>query len=157
MDFTKLEDTYNNRKINYLDKLVPELHKHLKDILSNYPRVDKIAVRSKTVERFIQKAKKKDENGHFKYSDPINQIQDQLGARIVTFYISDVDKIAKIIEDYYSYIERADIVSDSINEFGYEGKHYMLFIPEDIIPNKSFKEYIPPFFELQIKTLFQHA
>ncbi len=49
------------------------------------------------------------------------------------------------------------IVPDSIKEFGYEGQHYIFFLPEAIIPNSDFKDNLPPFFELQIKTLFQHA
>jgi len=48
------------------------------------------------------------------------------------------------------------VVPDSPSEFGYEGKHYILFIPQDV-RIASEDEECPTFFELQIKTLFQHA
>ena len=60
------------------------LETHLKSVFEGYPRIDRISVRPKSVERFVGKAEKQTE-GRPKYTDPLNQIQDQIGARIVTF------------------------------------------------------------------------
>jgi ppGpp synthetase/RelA/SpoT-type nucleotidyltranferase len=49
------------------------------------------------------------------------------------------------------------MVPESPSEFGYEGKHYVLFLPKDLLTPELPREDCPTFFELQIKTLFQHA
>jgi len=117
--------------------------------------LDRVSARAKEVDRFLEKAARQ-EGGRRKYTDPLNQIQDQLGARVVTFYLSDVEKISATIEEYFGSIEVQHVVPDSPHEFGYEGKHYILFIPQDV-RIASEDEECPTFFELQIKTLFQHA
>jgi ppGpp synthetase/RelA/SpoT-type nucleotidyltranferase len=61
------------------------------------------------------------------------------------------------IEKYFRYIESKKIVPESESEFGYEGRHFILFVPEDLIDEKLRGEESVEFFELQIKTLFQHA
>jgi len=53
-------------------------------------------------------------------------------------------------------IEVKHVIPDSPREFGYEGKHYILFIPL-VVMNPADTDDAPTFFELQIETLFQHA
>jgi len=64
--------------------------------------------------------------------------------------------VSAIVEQYYTPIEKQNIVPDSVREFGYEGKHYIIFIPDAILPVAPPGSY-PKLFELQIRTLFQHA
>jgi putative GTP pyrophosphokinase len=156
MTHTQLESLYTAR---YQDVLVPlcgRLEGHIRDILDGCPRIDRISIRAKGIARFLEKAEKK-EDGAAKYSEPLNQIQDQIGARIVTFYLSDVERLGKMIEEYFAPVESKHVVPDSPREFGYEGRHYILFIPEDVKDPAASDEDTPTFFELQIKTLFQHA
>jgi len=155
MNSATLEDKYRSRYDNVLVPLSKRLDAHIRDLTKDHPRVDRVAVRAKTVSRFLEKANKQ-ESGSPKYTDPLNQIQDQIGVRVVTFYLSDVDQISTMVEDYFGSIEVKHIVPDSPQEFGYEGKHYILFIPKDV-KDASVEDECPSFFELQIKTLFQHA
>lgn len=120
-------------------------------------RVDRITARAKSVDRFIGKALRTRDDGQLKYSDPIHQIQDQVGARIVVFYLSDVERVSREIVKYLRPIEAQTIVPDSEAEFGYFGKHYILIVPTDVYDDKLPRGSGPRFFELQIKTLFQHA
>lgn len=136
--------------------LAEKLEGYLNTLFDSYPRIDRITVRAKSVDRFIGKAEK-EENGVKKYSDPLNQIQDQIGARIVTFYKADVEAISVGVKKYFRYIESRQIVPDSESEFGYEGTHFILFLPRDIFDGDLDEDTSVPFFELQIKTLFQHA
>ena len=152
----KLSQEYNRRLEGYLKPLAKELEIHLESLYADSLRIDRIRARAKDVDRFLSKAAKK-VNGKLKYLDPLNQIHDQIGVRIITFYLDDVDRVSKIIEDYFAPIEAKRIIPDSESEFGYEGKHYILFLPEDILDDKVTTEDIPKFFELQIKTLYQHA
>lgn len=153
---TSLKETYTLRRENILVPLAARIEDHLKNLLGSFVRVDRISARAKSVERFLGKAAKL-ENGKPKYEDPLNQIQDQVGARIVTFYASDVERIRLEIEKYFKYIESQKIVPESEKEFGYEGRHFILFVPEDLIDDTVSRDESVELFELQIKTLFQHA
>lgn len=129
----------------------------LQGLLENYERIDKISVRAKNPERFVEKALRLDDNGNRKYTDPINQVQDQIGARVVTFYLYDIDPVTERIKKFYKHIEEKKIVPDSYKKFSYEGRHLILFIPESKIPDELLSRDHPYFFEMQINTLFQHA
>lgn len=150
-----LKQVYTERHQKYLLKMASAIETDISQNIGHYPRIDLIRARAKSIERFCKKASKK-VDGNKKYNDPLNQIQDQLGARIVTHYLTDVPKIAKLIEKYYRPVEKQSIVPDSENKFGYEGQHYVLFLPLSILPSMKGGNF-PIFFELQITTLFQHA
>src|SRR4029077_18302458 len=100
MNFATLESQYKSRYERVLVALSGRLDSYLRDIVKDYPRLDRVSVRAKAVDRFLEKAARQ-EGGARKYSDPLNQIQDQLGARVVTFYLSDVDQIGTRIEEYF--------------------------------------------------------
>lgn len=150
-----LRDEYTNRRKNHLISMAEKLRENISENINKCKRVDSVSVRAKDVDRFCRKAKKKD-GSKFKYSDPINQIQDQIAGRIVVKYPSDIEKVSSSIEKYYRPIERQKVIPDADDKFGYEGKHYILFIPEHILPVVNKRDF-PKVFELQIKTLFQHA
>ncbi|MEI9913238.1 MAG: RelA/SpoT domain-containing protein [Bacteroidota bacterium] len=151
-----LELIYTERYENALIKIADFLEKEMQSFFKDLKRVDRIYARAKSVDRFLSKADKI-ENSKPKYTDPINQIQDQVGARIITFYLNDVESISKLVSKFYTPIERKSHVPDSEREFGYEGKHFILLMPTEITSSGIQKKLIPNFFELQIKTLYQHA
>lgn len=149
-----LKDIYKARKEEYLQDITLRLEEHVKQIFFvelREKRIDRIIGRAKTVESFIQKAKSDI------YSDPLNEIQDQIGIRIITFFLSDVDRISDNINSYFRHIEEKFIEPKNATEFGYFGKHFILFIPSDVLFLEEEKRNCPKFFELQIKTLYQHA
>ena len=53
-------------------------------------------------------------------------------------------------------MERQNVVPDSENKFGYEGKALRFILPHAVLPSMNGGDF-PVFFELQITTLFQHA
>lgn len=139
-----------------LTRIASALERQISEFLARTPHVDRVNARAKSIDRFVAKAKKID-SGQPKYTDPLSQIQDQIGARIITFYLSDVEKISEVVEKYYRPVEAKSLIPESDWEFGYVGKHYILLTPQDIIDDDIESEEVPEFFELQIKTLFQHA
>ena len=151
---TELRKEYETRYSNVLVSVADQLEVLIKDFFNSFQRIDRIVARAKSVDRFIEKAQK-EINGIPKYTDPLNQIQDQIGVRIVTFYKDDVDRVGNEVMTYFRHIEAKNLIPESESEFGYFGKHYILLLPLDI--TKTISEDIPPFFELQIKTLFQHS
>jgi ppGpp synthetase/RelA/SpoT-type nucleotidyltranferase len=52
---------------------------------------------------------------------------------------------------------KRDHIPESEWEFGFFGHHYVLHIPPGVVPDGTDKPLIPSFFEMQVKTLYQHA
>lgn len=152
----ELENYYRRRFDLALAPLAKAIEGQLCDYFATAGHIDRVTARPKSVERFLAKAQIH-EDGEPKYSEPLRQIQDQVGARIITFYLSDVEVVAATIEKYYRAIEARDIIPDSEWEFGYFGRHYVLIVPTELIDASVDRDLIPEFFELQVKTLFQHA
>jgi putative GTP pyrophosphokinase len=139
-----------------LQVIAIQLEELVSEYLRGEPRIDRITTRAKEIDSFVEKALKM-ENKKRKYPDPLSQIQDQVGARIITFYRADVERLDEIVLRYFTPIESKDRVPDSEWEFGYFGRHHVLLLPSDVTPEDPNSDLVPRFFELQIKTLFQHA
>ncbi|MDF2617767.1 MAG: hypothetical protein K0S00_426 [Xanthobacteraceae bacterium] len=152
----ELEIAYKERYDRSLVPLAHALESYIKGCLEGVERIDRICARAKSVKSFVDKAVKETE-GIKKYIDPINDIQDQIGARIIVYYQNDVDRISNKVKEYINFIEEKKHTPDHSSKFGYFGLHYIFILPIDIIDINIPKSMIPPFFELQIKTLFQHA
>lgn len=148
---------YKARRLAVLEPMAEKLAANLRDNLSGMSRIDRIAARAKSPDRFLAKATKARPDGSPKYEHPFEQIQDMVGARVITFYLQDVEAVSTEIDRYYKRIEIKDLIPESLNEFGYVGKHYILAFPEDLIADDAERQKVPKFFELQVKTLFQHA
>lgn len=157
MNEKELVEIYQQRCTDYLYKIADELKIDISKKLSDVKRIDRISVRVKDTDSFLKKSEKLDDNGEKKYPDPINEIQDQIGARIICFYKDDAIKIHQIICEYFTSTEIQFKEPKKDSEFDYFGIHLVLFIPADIRPSRIPKNDCPEFFELQIKTLFQHA
>ncbi len=153
----ELRAEYDGRYRDILKPLAAKLSEQLVADVKGLERIDRVSARAKGVDRFMGKATKAKDDGSRKYGDPLNQIQDQIGARIVVFYLDDVETVSKAIEAYHRPIESKLLVPDSLSGFGYFGKHYILTLPEDLFADDADRARSPQFFELQIKTLFQHA
>ncbi len=156
MQKADVETAYRQKYESKLKSLAFGIQQHLSETLADCPRIDSITARAKSPPRFAAKARKQ-ESGKPKYDDPFRQIQDQVGARVTVFYIRDVDRIKQEVLRYYRYIEAQDKAPERDEEFGYFGVHYILSVPEDLLPDGEARAGYPEFFELQIKTLFQHA
>jgi putative GTP pyrophosphokinase len=153
----------NNLKEAYIEKyqkfLLPSakrLEPLLKELLIGVQRIDNICTRAKSVDRFLGKATKTDDSsGNLKYEFPLDEIQDQVGARIVVFYLSDVKVVSDLIKKHFAHVENTVKAPISDKEFGYFGEHFILTLPTDVTHDLHTDS--SNVFELQIKTLFQHA
>lgn len=152
-----LATDYAKRFRAALQPVARALEVHLSELMQGTPHIDRISARPKTIDSFLGKAGMLTESGEPKYPDPIAQIQDQIGARIIVFYKQDVDAVAARVNRYFRPIESKDRVPESQWRFGYFGKHFILLMPEDVVDAAEDRQAVPPFFELQVKTLFQHA
>ena len=140
-----------------LERIADNLALFMGELLGEVPRIDRVSARAKHPERFARKAEKVGPEGDVCYDDPLSQIQDQIGARVIVLYKSDVDAVADVVEQYFRILEREEHVPESPWEFGYFGHHWIFALPDDVIPADIEKSNAPRFFELQAKTLFEYA
>jgi putative GTP pyrophosphokinase len=152
---TEILDEYGKR-YGALMRVAASLQALLDDHLNGVPHVDRVSARAKDPERFAKKASYMVE-GAPKYEAPLEQIQDQIGARVTVLYRTDVAAVTEVIKRYFPSIEEQEIAPDNHWTFGYFGKHFILALPVDAIPMDVRRDDIPRVFELQVKTLFQHA
>ncbi len=150
-----IKDEYVTR-FPALCKAALDLQNYLVNLVSDIPRIDSVSARAKDCDRYFAKATKIGLDGTPKYANPKFAIQDQIGARINVLYLSDVEIVRLVIKKYMNFIEESQKQPEDDEAFGYVGYHFIIQTPDEIIPEND-AESIPQFFELQIKTLFQHA
>jgi ppGpp synthetase/RelA/SpoT-type nucleotidyltranferase len=152
-----LEQEYQARYDSVLVPLAGSLAELLAEHLGGQKRIDRVSARPKSVDRFVAKARSLNDRGATKYEYPLAQIQDQIGARITVFYKADVVRVRTVLMRYLRPVESKDLVPASEWEFGYFGWHSVCLFPPELIIPEWHAEHVPNFFELQVKTLFQHA
>ena len=94
----ELEKQYKERYEKVLTIIADKLEDHIKDLVKDVPRIDRVSARAKSITRFLAKAHKIEGNKN-KYDEPLSQIQDQIGARIIVYYKSDVPERTVEIKD----------------------------------------------------------
>lgn len=152
-----LEVAYRERHDKVLVTLAARLEAHLSEIFRGIDRVDRITARAKSVSRFLAKSQNLGDDGQAKYDEPLEQIQDQIGARVTVLFKQDVDAASEHAKRYFRHIESKEVEPEAVYEFSYFGTHFVSFVPSDVLDPAWDKAIVPSLFELQIKTVFQHA
>lgn len=134
-----------------------ELRRYIRELVGEHPSVDRIDARAKRPESFLEKARRTDETGSRLYDSPLTEVQDIIGARVVVIYRSEVSRIVEVLTEYFRHIEDEEVVPESQWKFGYFGRHLIVALPGDVVPAGADRDGVPAFFELQVKSLFQHA
>ncbi|MBO4285832.1 MAG: (p)ppGpp synthetase [Bacilli bacterium] len=95
----------------------------------------------------------------YKYKD-IYDLTDIFGTRIVTYYSSDVDRVASVLEKTFE-IDRDNSIDRrkeyNIDQFGYMSLHYICSVPEKLYKNDEHPNLNKIRFEIQIRTSLQDA
>lgn len=154
---SEIGEAYRKRYDEVLVPLAQRLEAYLGEIFSEVARIDRISARPKSVDRFIAKAAATLSDGSEKYGEPLVQIQDQIGARITVLFKQDVETAAKLASEHFRYVEDKEVEPAAVYEFSYFGRHFISLIPDDVLADEWDRGLVPTFFELQIKTVFQHA
>jgi putative GTP pyrophosphokinase len=156
-DLAAIRADYETR-LPFLNALGNSLESELSAYLGHLHHVDRITFRAKGVTSFLRKAGERLESGRRKYTYPLEEIEDQVAGRVLVFYRRDIDEVLAALEGKWRKAEQQDRKPREPSRFEYETTHRVCVITPDLYPEGWNAIQSPPTtFELQIRTLAQHA
>jgi predicted RNase H-like nuclease/ppGpp synthetase/RelA/SpoT-type nucleotidyltranferase len=106
-----------------------------------------ITARTKSVESFAAKAERA-VDGQRLFSDPLVEITDQVGLRVITYLREDVDAVATLLTDEMRLLDDRDMGLETAREgrWGYASRHLLVGVEGEQQPAS-----------IQVRTVLQHA
>ncbi|MET3898331.1 ppGpp synthetase/RelA/SpoT-type nucleotidyltransferase [Devosia sp. UYZn731] len=118
-----------------------------------------IGARAKEVDSFREKSQKLRADGSIKYNDPLSEITDLAGVRVITYTIDEVRKVCDFISENFEIVERTDVGEERYRggRFGYQSIHFLVRHSENRLMFPDFVRHKNLLCEIQVRTLLQHA
>lgn len=106
-----------------------------------------VTARTKTVESFAAKAER-EVDGQRLFGDPLAEITDQIGLRVITYLREDVDAVATLLTDEMRLLDDRDMGLQTAREgrWGYASRHLLVGVEGQQQPAS-----------IQVRTVLQHA
>ncbi len=124
-------------------------------------RVNSIEARAKDPASFGTKAETPSEVNPQapKYPNPLRDITDLAGIRIITFFPRTVDEIGDCIREELEVIEHMDLSRTLLQEerFGYRSEHYLVRLSDRRTALPEYEPHCGLIAEIQVRTILQHA
>jgi putative GTP pyrophosphokinase len=139
-----------------LEELAANLERELRRQLSEFSHIDRVTFRAKDTTSFLDKVLER--RIEPPYEEPLIEVEDQVAGRVLVFFVSDVQPTRLHAERMFTPVEGLLRRPARYNVFDYESFHAIYTIPPPMKPGAwDQREDLPRTFELQIRTLFQHA
>jgi putative GTP pyrophosphokinase len=110
-----------------------------------------ITCRAKSLNSFLEKIQRKS------YRDPIAEITDFAGVRVVCLYIDDLKKLEKVISEQFEIVEKIDkLTARKADQFGYGAIHFIVRLGKNASGARydDLKNFVC---EIQTRTVLQDA
>jgi putative GTP pyrophosphokinase len=113
--------------------------------------------RTKSVASFSAKANRT-EDGRPLYAEPLTEITDQIGVRVITYVHSDVAAVADLLADELVLLDDRDLGEEMARSgrFGYASRHLLVRVREDD-DDAQHPELGDHRASVQVRTVLQHA
>lgn len=139
--------------------IAERLEAHVKHLLEGVPHVDRVSFRAKKADSYAKKSRalKKDKTT-LKYSQPLVQLEDQVGGRVLVFFRRDMEAVTAMLKEEFNALEHVHKTEADHKAFAYESNHLICTYPPTLYPDGWMDlDPRPKSFELQIRTLAMHA
>jgi ppGpp synthetase/RelA/SpoT-type nucleotidyltranferase len=113
-----------------------------------------VAGRAKSVASFAAKAQRT-VDGRPVFPDPLRDIADQVGLRVITYLHRDVAAVAGVLADEFAVLDDRDLGKETASQgrFGYASRHLQIAAPDGGLPGST----RPGSVQVQVRTVLQHA
>ncbi|WP_148571596.1 DUF429 domain-containing protein [Nocardioides caldifontis] len=127
----------------------------LDDAGINYLSID---ARTKSVASFAAKAGR-EEGGAPLFADPLVDITDQLGVRVITYLQRDVEAVAALLGEQLVVLDDRDMGRETASEgrFGYASRHLLVRLDDARLAAPSYAAIGGRAAQVQVRTVLQHA
>lgn len=115
-----------------------------------------IDCRTKTVESLVEKIKRKKD----KYANPLLEVTDLVGLRVISYYAEDVPKIGTLLRREFAVDEansRDAAANRAVDQFGYSSVHYIVSVEPRRAQLVEWRRFDGLKAEIQVRTVMQHA
>ncbi|GAA1900340.1 GTP pyrophosphokinase [Williamsia serinedens] len=116
-------------------------------LTESYIAVHAVQSRTKEPDSAAGKFARLDDDGEPVFTDPLREVTDLVGVRVITYLTSDIERVEQALTSAFEVRHRVDrtSVTQSAGTFGYAGTHLILRADDEL------------HFEVQIRTVLQHA
>jgi len=140
-EFLRRRETYDAFRVVLCDRLEASVD-------GEAIALSQIESRTKTVKSFVEKVTSKG-----KYANPLEEMTDLVGLRVIVYYPDDVRAVGTLIErefdiDWANSSRRGE--DDPPDRFGYRSDHYIVRTPAE-------ERFAGLRAEIQVRTVMQHA
>jgi ppGpp synthetase/RelA/SpoT-type nucleotidyltranferase len=117
-----------------------------------------VSGRTKSVASFAEKATRT-AHGVRLYTDPLREIGDQLGVRVITYVRDDVAAVADLLADQVVVADDRDLGRETASEgrFGYASRHLQIVLDAARVGQPAYAQLEGRNVQVQIRTVLQHA
>lgn len=152
---SELREEYEKRR-PLLQEVAQRLERDLHEHFEGRPHIDRISFRVKTIASFVEKATSRKLDPPYEF--PLAEVEDQIAGRILVLFSSDLSETVSHLGELYRPVEYEHKRPTRYNEFDYESMHGVYTLAAPNLPSGwgDFED-MPQTFEMQVRTLFQHA
>lgn len=154
------------RRYRYIKGLYEEFAEVLRHILGEAliaasVKIHSIEARAKSIESFGKKASQPSfsDPGRPRFKDPLAQMTDIAGVRVITFFPKTLDEVDRTIRSEFKVIQKKDKRRQSAGpyRFGYQSIHYLVRLNPRRATLPEYRCFANLTAEVQVRTILQHA
>ena len=150
------------KKRELYKEFASEIEKILSEAIETHNlKINEIQSRAKDEKSFGKKAMTANEQNpeEPKYKDPMSDITDLAGVRVITFFPSTVAEVCQLIQEEFEVTERVDHTATAEREqrLGYLSVHYLVRLAGNRTKLSEYRKFSGLVAEIQVRTVLQHA